>query len=335
MALTAALEALVAGHDLSRPDAAALMASLLDEGVSSVQKSAVLTALRIKGATADELAGFVEVLRSAARMHDFGIDALVDTCGTGGGRPSFNLSTGAAFLAAGAGVKVAKHGNRGVTSKCGSADVLEALGVVLTDDEAVLKRRLEEAGFTFFFAPAHHSSLKSIGPVRKELGIRTVFNQLGPLLNPAGARRQLIGIYDPEMGPPMAEALLMLGAEKALVVHGQDSLDEISPGATTDLWEVSDGAVTHRVVTPQDFGVAPVPSYSIEPGADAAESAALLVEAIADPGSERFSALVPNAAAAVWLAGLADDFASAADRVRQSASEGHPIQVLEKLRSLN
>jgi anthranilate phosphoribosyltransferase len=255
---------------------------------------------------------------------------LVDTCGTGGGIPSFNLSTGAAILAASAGAKVAKHGNRAVTSSCGSADVLEALGVNVSSEPEGAARLLDRAGIAFFFAPTHHPALRHVGKVRRELGVRTVFNQLGPLANPAGARRQLVGVYEPGLVRPMAEALLDLGAERALVVYGEEGLDEISPCGPTLTALVAEGAVRDGKATPADFGLEPLSPSALEPGEDAAQNARILREALTDPVSPRCGALLPSAAAALWLAGLAKDFREGARLAREAVASGRAAKTLER-----
>jgi len=227
MALAPVLESLIARRELVPEEARSLITRLMDPETQDAAIAGVLVALRCKGVTGRELAAFASVLRdqSLGLSHEF--PTLVDTCGTGGGRPSFNLSTGAAIVAAAAGARVAKHGNRAVTSACGSADVLEALGVVLHAEPEHLVHVLERTGIAFLFAPQHHPGVRHVGAARKALGVRTVFNLLGPLANPAGAKRQLIGVYEAALIRPVAEALQLLGCEHGLVVHGEDALDEI------------------------------------------------------------------------------------------------------------
>jgi anthranilate phosphoribosyltransferase len=307
------------------------MRQFAEGAAPSEQVAGVLVALQAKGTRPSELAGFAEALRASAKKIVCDETRLVDTAGTGGGRPSFNLSTGAAIVAAAAGAKVAKHGNRSVTSACGSADVLEALGVRLVEDPARIRDILETVGIAFMFAPNHHGSLKAVGPVRKALGIRTIFNQLGPLANPAGAKYQLIGVYDPGLLRPMAEALVLLGAERAFVVHGEDGMDEVSPSAPTKFAEVSEGSVREGVFTPEDFGLSPVPEYALDPGTSVQESADILAGALAWKSADRGSALVPNAATAVYLAGLAENLSSAAEIARETMASGAATRKLEEL----
>lgn len=328
------LERLAAGVAPTRDEASQIAELLLDEGIDEVQKAALLMGIRAAGATEDALVGFATTLRSRMTVVDFGEPRLVDTCGTGGGCVSFNLSTGAAILAAGAGAKVAKHGNRAVTSACGSADVLEALGIGMASEQNSLKKAMNEAGFAFLFAPLFHGALKAVGPIRKRLGIRTIFNMLGPILSPAGSQRQLVGVYSTSLLQPIAHALRELGAEHALVVCGEDGMDEISPRARTSALEVVGGEVRPRILTPEEFGIEPVSDSALAPGSDAVSNAAIIEEGLRDEQSPRFAAMLPNAAAAVWLSGKANGFESAAGLVRSAAKSGHAWNVVEKLRSI-
>ena len=306
------IQPLLEQRSLTSEEATALMGWLLDGEATEAQIGGAITALRIKGVNSSELASFAEALRSRAISLDLG-DDVIDTCGTGGGIASFNISTAAAFVAAGAGARIAKHGNRSVTSKCGSADVLEALGAPISADLKKSRDIFEQAGIVFLFAPAHHPGMKHVGKARKELGFRSVFNQLGPLANPARARRQMIGVYSSELVEPMAEALAKLGAERALVVHGEDGLDEISPCVGTKAAFVMHGEVRTRRLTPGDFGNQGISAEALAPGESPAENAAILREAISDVHSDRSRAVLPSASAAIWLAGLADDFVQARD----------------------
>lgn len=238
--ITECLEALVAGHDLSQDQVRSAVGVIMDGQASEVQIAAFLTALRGKGVTATELSGLAQAVRDRAeRVHVDDSHLLVDTCGTGGGPSTVNISTGAAFVAAGAGVRVAKHGNRAVTSNCGSADVLEALGARVDLGPDAIGQCIDEVGVGFMFAPAHHPAFRHVGNVRRELGIRTAFNVIGPLANPAGARHQVIGVFDREYLDRVAEALSMLGSRRALVVAGRDGLDELTTCDVTDavLWD--------------------------------------------------------------------------------------------------
>lgn len=336
MTLAQALDAVASGERLSREAAAGAMGGLLAEGASGLQVAGFLAALRVRGASADELAGFVDHLRSVQVDISFPVDNLVDSCGTGGGRATINLSTGAAFLAAGAGCSIAKHGNRSVTSACGSADVLEALGISLSSDPDFLKRTMAEARMAFLFAPAFHPALKAVGPIRRELGIRTVFNQLGPLLNPAGARRQIIGVFSPDMLRPMAEALALLGAERAFVVHSADGLDEFSPCDVTRVLEVSPGSIQQYAVDPgETFMMARLCAEDIAQPRDAAEAAAMLQVAFTDPESKVFQALTPNAAACLVTAGIAKNWGEGVQMVRAAGRDGRVLAGYEKMVELS
>ncbi|MGB1377495.1 MAG: anthranilate phosphoribosyltransferase, partial [Miltoncostaeaceae bacterium] len=278
--LTECLEVLVDGGDLSRTQAERAVGVMMDGAGGEVQMAAFLTALRAKGVTAVELAGLAQAVRDrAAHVPVDDVHGLVDTCGTGGGPPTVNVSTGAAFIAAAAGARVAKHGNRAVTSSSGSADVLEALGARVDLAPEAVATCIAQVGVGFMFAPAHHPAFRHVGPVRRELGIRTAFNLIGPLANPAGARNQVVGVYDRAQVEVVAEALSLLGARRALVVAGRDGLDEISTGAPTDavLWE-HDG-FSSIVIDPAALGITPPPAGALEVG-DAAASAALLRAAI-------------------------------------------------------
>ncbi len=306
------------------------MSFIMSGEATEAQIGAVLLSIRVKGTSPEELAAFAEVLRDHAVTVKHSYLDLVDTCGTGGGCASFNISTGAAILASAAGVRIAKHGNRAVSSKCGSADVLEALGVDLHADHERLLHLLDTVGIIFMFAPAHHQAMRHVGATRKQLQVRTIFNQLGPLANPAGATRQLIGVYDPEMLRPMAEALRTLGSERALIVHGDEGLDEISATTTTRYAKLWDGEITEGQFQPQDFGFDPIAADAIEPGENPEENAEILREAIGEPKSERFLAILPNAAAAVWLSGMEDDLSAACERARQAAG----LPAAEKLEEL-
>lgn len=300
------IDQLLAGQDLDNDSARGLMAYLISGEAGDAEIAGVLVALKSKGATGHELAAFVRAMREASTPLEHDLPQVIDTCGTGGGRPSFNLSTATAFIVAAAGGRVAKHGNRGVTSACGSADVLEAMGANMDLDVHRKASLLHNVGITFLFAPAHHPAMRHVGPARKALGTRTVFNQLGPLANPAGANRQIIGVYDVSLLQPMAEALRDLGTDRALVVHGEDGMDEISPMADTLAWRVWRGMAEKTTLKLADLGLEPVDSSALEPGTDAAESAAILIEALSNADSPRFAAVLPSAGVTLWLAGLAD-----------------------------
>lgn len=325
MDLSPTLELLIAGESLDDPTARALMRDLLSGHATEVQIAGVLIALRMKGVTGKELASFATELREEARPIPDLPDDLVDTCGTGGGAPSFNLSTGAAIIAAAAGVKVAKHGNRAVTSSCGSADVLEALGVQIAGDAAEASRQLKATGLCFLFAPYYHPGMKHVGAVRRALGVRSVFNMLGPMVNPARAKRQLIGVYDTLLMAPMAEALESLGST-GMIVCGMDGLDEVSPTHPTYVISVDRSKESFTRVTPDTFGIKC--SVNLTPGETIADNAAILASALKGEDECRSEALVPNAAVTLWLSGVAPTLAECATVSREVIHSGKAWQKL-------
>src|SRR5438067_9172799 len=266
----------VEGTDLSRAQAAAAMDAMLDGGAPVSQMAALLVALRMKGETPDEIAGAAQALRARAQKVNVGLERLIDTCGTGGdGACTFNISTAAAFVAAAGGARVAKHGNRAVSSKCGSADVLAALGVEVELPPAAVAACIDECGIGFLCAPRHHAAMRHVAPVRKELGLRTLFNLLGPLANPAGARRQLLGVYAAQVVPVLAKTLAELGCERAFVVHGHGGLDEISPSGPTLVAEVRGTSVRQYELLPEEAGVQRAELSGLR-GGDASENAEAL-----------------------------------------------------------
>jgi anthranilate phosphoribosyltransferase len=330
MSARAQLESLIARQDLGWQEAQGLMRYIMSGDADDAWIAGALIALRMKGVTGTELAAFADVMRDHALSLGQTHPHLVDTCGTGGGRSTFNLSTGAAIVAAAAGAKVAKHGNRAVTSSCGSADVLEALGVVLLADPEQLQHMLDSVGIVFLFAQHHHPAMRHLGSARKALGVRTVFNQLGPLANPAGAKRQLIGVYDLALVRPMAEALDQLACERALVVYGEDGMDEISPCATTHFIEVKGANLTEGRFSPEDFGATALPSNALIGGSTPLENGAILRRALSDSESPQAAALIPNAAAALYLADMGD-LKSCADLARATIASGAAIHKLDDL----
>jgi anthranilate phosphoribosyltransferase len=326
--LTAAIDRLAGREDLEATAAAAVLNEIVEGNASEAQAAAFLIALRTKGETAGEIVGLASVLRERAVRVEAG-DGLVDTAGTGGGRPTFNVSTTAAFIAAGAGCRVAKHGNRSATSQCGSADVLEALGGNIelgADDVAACIR---EIGFGFMFAPRHHPAFKHIVPVRKELGVRTIFNFLGPLTNPAGARHQVIGVSDPSKLEMMAAALGELGAERALVVSSADGLDEFSVSGATRVVELRDGRLSTYDVTPEEVGLAPASDGAV--GAGTPEQNALVLREVlaGNPGTER-SLAVLNAGAAIYVGGGADTLEEGVRAAERAVDSGAAQRVLDR-----
>ncbi|MEQ8833363.1 MAG: anthranilate phosphoribosyltransferase [Miltoncostaeaceae bacterium] len=319
--ISRAIDALLEGEDIGRATAEECLSAIMAGEAGEAQTAGFLIALRAKGESAEEIAGLASVIRAHAQTVSGPAGPFVDTCGTGGGRSTFNISTTAAFVVAGAGVAVAKHGNRSATSKCGSADLLEALGASIELDPDAVARCLEETGVGFMFAPAHHPAFRHIVPVRRALAVRTVFNLIGPLANPAGAPRQLLGVSDPEYLRRMAEALAALGTERALVVRGRDGLDELSTGAVNDVLGVGDGQVRATEIDPADFGFAP-PADAHIAGGDPGDNARI-TRAVLDgvPGPAR-DLVVLNAGAAVWVAGGADDLAGGIARAQESIDEG-------------
>ncbi len=310
------------------------MTTLADGDASPAQIGALLAALRVKGETADEITGFARVLRSKSLRVQTSRRPLLDTCGTGGDSvKTFNISTAAAFVAAAAGVAVAKHGNRAATSKCGSADVLEACGVRLDLSPEAVGRCIDAIGIGFLFARAHHPAMKHAAPVRAELGFRTVFNALGPLTNPAGATRQLLGVYAPALCEPLARVLGNLGAERAMVVHGGPGLDEIATWGETLIAEWDGAAVRTYSVTPETLGVAVSDPTDLEAGCDAAESAAILQAVLngTDIGAKRDIVAV-NAGAALYVAGvavtLADGIRAAHETLASGAAAGKLAELI-------
>ena len=303
----AALAVVAAGRTLTRGEAELAMGSVMAGEATAAQLGALLAALAVRGETVEEIAGFAAGMRAAAVPVRIAAGAI-DTCGTGGDRSqSFNISTVAAIVAAAAGARVAKHGNRAASSVCGSADVLEALGVRIELGPEAVATCVAEVGLGFMFAPRFHPAMRHAGPVRREMGIRTVFNILGPLANPAGVRRQLLGIPSPALGARMIEVLRELGADRALVVHSHDGLDEISPSGPTRTWELRDGAVREGEITPESAGLEAAPPDSIR-GGDSTVNAAIAGRILAgDRGAGPRTAVLLNAGAACVVADLAAD----------------------------
>ncbi|HEV7846723.1 MAG TPA: anthranilate phosphoribosyltransferase [Thermoleophilaceae bacterium] len=326
--LTDAIDRVAGGEDLAAADTAAVLAQIVDGNASEAQAAAFLIALRTKGETMGEIAGLASELRERAVRVDAG-EGLVDTAGTGGGRPTFNVSTTAAFIAAGAGCRVAKHGNRSATSQCGSADVLEALGGRIDVDAEAVASCIREIGFGFMFAPLHHPAFKHIVPVRKELGVRTVFNFLGPLTNPAGARHQVIGVSDPGKLETMAAALGQLGAERALVVSSADGLDEFSVSGATRVVELREGDLSSYDVTPVEVGLEPTADSAVRAGTPDQNASVLRDVLAGKPGTER-SLAVLNAGAAIYVAGVAATLADGVRSAERSVDSGSASAVLDR-----
>jgi len=334
----------LANHNesLSRDEARTVMTEVLTGQCSDAQIGALLVALHMKGETVEEIVGFAEAIRAAATplpLHidtvldasGTGRDALVDTCGTGGDTSgTFNISTATAFVVAGAGVRVAKHGNRSVTSKCGSADVMEALGVNINLPPECIAKCLEQVGLAFLFAPVIHSAMKYVQPARRELRLRTVFNLLGPLTNPAGATCQVVGVYSADLVEKLAEALSMLGLHRALVVHGSDGLDEITVTGPTRIGEVREGQVHTYEVTPEEFGLQRATLEDIS-GGGAALNAKLIRNVLEGEKSARRDVVVLNAAAALVAARRVDHLRDAVPLAARAIDSGAAFEKLQKL----
>jgi len=334
----------IANHrqSLSREEARIVMAEVLAGKCTDAQIAALLVALHMKGETVEEIVGFAEAIRAAAAPlglrpnHTVDVsgterDALVDTCGTGGDASgTFNISTATALVVAGAGVRVAKHGNRSVTSKCGSADVMEALGVNINLPPARLAGCLHQVGIAFLFAPAMHSAMKYVQSARRELRLRTVFNLLGPLTNPAHASAQVVGVYSAALVEKLAEALSMLGLHRALVVYGLDGLDEITITGPTRIAEVREGTIRTYEVTPEEFGMRRGTIDDIS-GGDAAANATIIRDILAGKRSARRDVVLLNAAAALVAAGKADHLTDALPLASKSIDSGAAAEKLQRL----
>jgi len=325
--LTDAIDRLSGGQDLAAADAARVLREVMEGNSSEAETAGFLVALRTKGETVQEIAGLAAAMRELALPVRAEGD-LVDTAGTGGGRPTFNVSTTAAFIAAGAGCRVAKHGNRSATSQCGSADVLEALGARIDLEPDAVAACIEEIGFGFMFAPKHHAATKHVVPVRKALGVRTIFNFLGPLTNPAGAKRQVIGVSDPAKLETLAGALAELGTESALVVSSADGLDEFSVSGTTRVVELGNGRLTTYDVSPEQVGLAPAGDGEVAAGTPDQNARVLRDVLGGEQGMER-SLAVMNAGAAIYVGGLADSIATGVERAQESIDSGAATGVLD------
>lgn len=333
--MKALIQLVAEGKDLTEAQAETAMALMMNGEATPAQVAAFLMALRIKGETVSEITGCARVMRSRATAVAHGRELVVDTCGTGGDRSNtFNISTTAAFVVAGAGVPVAKHGNRAASSLTGSADVLEALGVNLNLTAAQVAQCIIDVGIGFMFAPALHTSMKHVAPVRKEIGMRTVFNLLGPLTNPAMAGAQVMGVYSPNLTEPLARVLGNLGCRHALVVHGLDGLDEISISGPTVISEMEEGLVhTYRVV-PEDVGLARAPREYIRGGAKE-ENAAITLAVLGGEKGPRRDVVLLNAAAALLAAGAVRSLRDGVFKAEAAIDSGKALAALETLRRLS
>lgn len=329
------IKELVAGRSLERDRMHEVFGHVMDGHASDVQKSALLVALRMKGETADEITGAALAMRERVTPLDLGDlrDSLVDTCGTGGdGRGTFNISTIAAIVAAGAGAKVAKHGNRAVSSSCGSADLLGAVGVNLDLDASRTAEVLRKVGIAFLFAPKLHPAMSAVASVRRELGVRTIFNVLGPLTNPAFARRQVLGVYSEHLVDPVAQVLAALGAIHALVVHSRDGLDEISISAPTIVREVRNGEVGERYeLTPEELDLRTHPIDDVA-GGDIEHNAAIARKVLwGGGGAARQYIVAANAGAAIYVAGLASSIREGVALAQESVGSGRALETMAAL----
>ena len=331
--LTEAIDALAARRDLSAQQTAGVLAEIMGGNASEAQTAAVLIALRTKGETIDELVGLATTMRLLATPVTTSRGDLIDTAGTGGGRPTFNVSTTAALIAAGAGCAVAKHGNRSATGLSGSADLLEALGVRIDLAPDAVARCIEEAGFGFMFAPAHHGATRHVVPVRKELAVRTIFNFLGPLTNPAGATRQVIGVSDPAFLDTIAGALARLGAEKALVVSSDDGLDEMSTAGTTTVVEVDGPDIRSYALAPEDVGLRRS-VYEDLAGGPPEHNAAVTRRILAGEQGPARDLAALNAGAAIYVAGRADTLEAGVRAAEAALDSGAAAEALDTLVAL-
>ena len=319
--LTRAIDALASRRDLSMEQAAAVLRVIMEGNATETEIAGFLIALRTKGETVDELAGLASTMRELATPVECDRDDLLDTAGTGGGRTTFNVSTTAALIAAGAGCAVAKHGNRSATGLSGSADVLEALGARIDLAPAAVGRCIAEAGFGFMFAPAHHQATRYVVPVRRDLAVRTIFNFLGPLTNPAGARRQVIGVSDAGFIDVIAGALARLGTDRALVVSSEDGLDEMSTAAPTHVVEVNGDAIERYTVTAGDVGLPEAPEDAVA-GGTPDHNARVTRAILAGDSSAHADLAFFNAGAAIYAAGQADTLAGGVDAAREACANG-------------
>ena len=331
--VTRAIDAVCSGTHLTADHASAVLDEVMEGRAGEAQTAAFLIALRTKGETVAELVGLARTMRRLAAHVATPKRRLIDTAGTGGGPSTFNISTAAALVAAGAGCAVAKHGNRSSTSRSGSADLLEALGVKIELEPDAIARCIDQIGFGFMFAPRHHAAMKHVMPVRRELAVRTIFNFLGPLTNPAGATRQLLGVSDRRYQETIAEALVGLGCERALVVSADDGLDEISIGDRTRVIEVADGRTEEWFVEAEELGLTPAPLEAVA-GGEPSDNAALVRDVLAGKQGPARDVVVANAAAALVVAGAAVDLAEGVERAQASLDLGEAHDVLNQLVAL-
>ncbi|GAB4125997.1 MAG: anthranilate phosphoribosyltransferase [Sideroxydans sp.] len=331
-----ALKRIIEHREIFHDEMVSLMRQIMSGEVSPVMIAAIITGLRVKKETIGEIAGAATVMRELSTKVEIADDGrLVDTCGTGGdGAHTFNISTASAFVAAAAGAKIAKHGGRSVSSQSGSADVLEALGIHINLTPQQTARCIEEAGFGFMFAPNYHSAMKHAAPVRKELGVRTLFNILGPLTNPAGARQQLLGVFHPDLVGIQARVLQRLGSRRVMVVHGMDGLDEITLSGETMVAELKDGAVREYTVHPRQFGFAPAPLEAIQ-ASNIQASRDMILDVLDNQPGPALDIVLMNAGASIYLAGLADTLESGVEQAAEAIASGAARAKLHQLVALS
>ncbi len=334
MMIREATEKLIGGSSLSMDEATGVMTQIMEGEATPVQLASFLTALRIKGETAEEIAGMASVMRDKSLpVETDGV--VVDTCGTGGATAkTFNISTATAFVAAGAGLKVAKHGNRTASGTCGSADVLEALGVELELQPKAVERCINEVGMGFMFALVFHPAMRYAAPVRRDMGIRTVFNVLGPLTSPARVKRQLLGVAEPALGKKMAQVLNLMGSEHCLVVHSSEGADELTLGGENHIWELKAGEVSHSIVNPRDLGLVNAPWQAIRSGTPA-DNAFLMRRILTGERGVHRDVVLLNSGAVLMIGGKADSLESGIELAAQVIDDGSALMKLEALIELS
>ena len=329
-----AIEKLIRGTDLTQEEAAQVMEEIMTGEATPAQFGAFVIGLRLKGETVDEMTGLAAVMRDKSLKVDFS-GPSVDTCGTGGDNlGTFNISTVAAFVVAGAGISVAKHGNRAMTSKSGSADVLEKQGIKIDLGPEGVKRCMEEVGIGFMFAPRFHPAMKFAVQPRREIGVRTVFNILGPLTNPAGAEAQVLGVPTDSVGEKMVQVLQRLGSERAIVVHAEDGLDEISLNSNTSVWELRNRSIKHYTIGPDDLGLAPASLQSLA-GGSVEENADTMTEVLKGASGPRRDVVVANAAGGIVAGGKAANLREGVQLAQESIDSGRALEKLELLREVS
>jgi anthranilate phosphoribosyltransferase len=334
MNIQTAIQNSINGDNLTRGDSYQVAIEIMCGKTTDAQIAALLIALRMKGETIDEITGFVEAMREKAMKIPIEIKSIVDTCGTGGdGRGTFNVSTLSSFVAAGAGVMIAKHGNRSVSSQCGSADLMSALGINIEIRPDHIQRCVQESGIGFLYAPLHHKAMRyAIGP-RREIGVRTLFNIIGPLTNPAGAKRQLLGVFSEKLLEPMTRVLQTLGSKHVMVVHGEDGLDEITLTGTTKICELKEGKIRRLTVTPEEFGLKRVALKEIQ-GGNASMNADITIKVLKGKKGPSRDVVLMNAGAAIYIGSKSESMGDGIRLARESIDSGEALNRLELLRQL-